>query len=53
LDVIRGLADEIICLEVPEDFYAVGQYFKEFAQVPDDEVVAILKEIRSKPPILK
>jgi len=48
LQEIRGLADEVICLEVPEDFYAVGQYFEEFTQVSDDEVTAILRQSRSK-----
>jgi predicted phosphoribosyltransferase len=48
LDMIRGLADEVVCLEVPEIFYAVGQFFLEFPQVSDEEVVTLLKQSRFK-----
>ncbi|HUK39682.1 MAG TPA: phosphoribosyltransferase family protein [Candidatus Acidoferrales bacterium] len=39
-------ADEVVCLHVPEeyDFYAVGQFFKDFSQVSDDDVIAILQK---------
>jgi len=47
LEMIRGLADEVVCLEVPEIFYAVGQFFFEFPQVSDEEVIALLKRSRS------
>jgi predicted phosphoribosyltransferase len=50
LQEIRDLADEIVCLEVPEDFFAVGQFFEEFNQVSDDEVTDILRESRSGSP---
>jgi len=48
LQMIRGLADEVVCLEAPEIFYAVGQFFLEFPQVSDDEVMTILKQSRSR-----
>jgi predicted phosphoribosyltransferase len=48
LQMVRGLADEVICLEAPEIFYAVGQFFLEFPQVSDEEVITILKQCRSK-----
>lgn len=35
-------ADEVICLEQPMHFYAVGQWYRHFGQVSDDEVVALL-----------
>jgi predicted phosphoribosyltransferase len=35
--------DAMVCLNVPADFYAVGQFFDDFDQVSDDDVVAILK----------
>lgn len=35
--------DELVCLETPEYFYAVGQFYRHFPQVEDDEVVAALK----------
>lgn len=42
LDRIRPLADEVICLHTPAMFYAVGQFYRRFDQVEDDEVVAAL-----------
>lgn len=34
--------DAMVCLNVPADFYAVGQFFDDFRQVSDDDVVTIL-----------
>ncbi|WP_152527155.1 hypothetical protein [Halomonas sp. PBN3] len=39
---LETLADEVVCGEVPERFGAVGQFFADFDQVGDDEVVALL-----------
>jgi putative phosphoribosyl transferase len=36
-------ADEIVCLMAPADFYAVGQFFEDFSQVTDENVVEILR----------
>jgi putative phosphoribosyl transferase len=36
-------ADAMICLNVPAEFYAVGQFFKDFSQVTDDDVISILR----------
>lgn len=41
-------ADAIVCLSVPADFYAVGQFFKDFSQVTDDEAIAIMQERDSR-----
>jgi putative phosphoribosyl transferase len=38
----------MVCLNVPADFRAVGQFFKDFSQVSDEDVVAILREHESK-----
>jgi predicted phosphoribosyltransferase len=48
LQEIRALADEAVCLDVPPDFYAVGQFFEEFTQVSDEEVIALLQQRRSR-----
>ncbi len=40
---LEKVADEVVCLMAPEDFYAVGQFFEEFRQVSDEEVIEILK----------
>ncbi|HEX5037840.1 MAG TPA: phosphoribosyltransferase family protein [bacterium] len=47
VDKIRPYADQVVCLETPRDFYAVGQFFEDFGQVEDEEVVALLKEAAS------
>jgi putative phosphoribosyl transferase len=47
----RALAhecDEIACLEMPAEFYAVGRFFRDFAQVSDEDVMAILQERKSQ-----
>ena len=44
LAVIRPLCDRLICLEAPEDFLAVGQFYREFPQVEDTQVVDLLRE---------
>jgi predicted phosphoribosyltransferase len=40
---ITAEADEVVCLEIPDHFYAVGQFFEDFSQVSDAEVVAMLR----------
>jgi len=44
---LRAKADEVICLETPSPFWAVGQGYHDFPQVQDDEVRRILSEARS------
>lgn len=39
---IKPLVDEFIVLDIPMSFYAVGQFFNDFPQVTDDDVVEIL-----------
>jgi predicted phosphoribosyltransferase len=39
---LRGEADEVVALETPEPFYAVGEWYRRFAQTSDDEVVGEL-----------
>lgn len=43
LERVRPLADEVVCLLVPEDFQAVGQFYRHFDQVADVEVIALLR----------
>lgn len=44
-DTVRELgdaADEVVCLVTPEHFRAVGQWYRDFTQTPDEVVVALL-----------
>ncbi len=43
LGKVRPLADETVCLEVPEFFQAVGEFYFDFPQVTDEEVEAALR----------
>jgi putative phosphoribosyl transferase len=40
---IRELADELLFLETPENFIAVGVWYQDFSPTDDNEVVAVLK----------
>lgn len=42
-EALRSDADLVICLAEPEPFRSVGQWYQEFAQVTDSEVVAALE----------
>lgn len=39
---LGGLYDDIVCLEQPPGFRAVGQFYVDFRQLSDDEVAAVL-----------
>jgi putative phosphoribosyl transferase len=47
LEALRNEADETICLNTPEDFFAVGQFYRRFPQLEDDEVTTLLEQARS------
>ena len=40
--------DKLVCLRVPYDFAAVGQFYALFPQTTDDEVISILKEEKAR-----
>ena len=48
IEKIKRIVDEIICLEIPENFVGVGQFYENFEQVSDDEVIRLLKKINKK-----
>jgi putative phosphoribosyl transferase len=43
---LEQVADEVVCLEAPDWFAAVGEAYEDFGQVGDDEVVDLLDEAR-------
>jgi predicted phosphoribosyltransferase len=43
LEKVRAHADEVVCLHVPPFFYAVGQFYDDFPQVSDEEVISLLR----------
>ena len=50
LEKIKPLADEIICLSAPEDFMAVAQFYSQFPQVEDTQVIALLEACANPKP---
>jgi uncharacterized protein (TIGR00369 family) len=45
---MRGDADEVICLEMPGRFLAIGEWYEDFAQTSDEEVIALLRAARAR-----
>lgn len=43
----KGVVDEFICLSTPDPFFAVGQFYNEFHQVTDEEVISRLIELKA------
>lgn len=41
---LRAHCDDVICLLKPDYFVAIGQFYQDFTQVEDEEVVALLRE---------
>lgn len=42
LTQISQLADQIVCLETPSDFFAIGSWYENFSQITDEEVYQLL-----------
>ena len=49
LELVRPYCDEVVCLEAPPEFFAVGQFYREFRQVEDDEVIGLLARGAKRP----
>ena len=43
---LKSLADKVICLYTPEYFQAIGQFYKDFSQTTDEEVINLLQLCR-------
>jgi putative phosphoribosyl transferase len=41
---LAGVADQFVAVDTPRDFRAVGQFYRDFTQVSDDQVVRLLDE---------
>lgn len=44
---LRSEADRVVCLAAPEPFHAVGEFYSQFEQIRDAEVVSLLAEASS------
>ena len=43
LAALADAADEVVCLEAPDPFFAIGQWYRDFSQTADAEVVDLLR----------
>ena len=46
---LMGDADEVICLEMPDRFLAIGEWYEDFSQTSDEEVISLLRAARRGP----
>ncbi|WP_324790346.1 phosphoribosyltransferase family protein [Streptomyces sp. H51] len=46
---LGGDADELVCPYTPRSFFAIGEFYADFSQTDDDEVVACLEEAVDHP----
>ncbi len=44
---LGGAFDEVVCLAQPPEFFGIGQFYVDFAQVGDNEVIQLLDEARA------
>jgi len=47
LSALRPNVDDIVCLETPEPFFAIGAHYIDFRQLSDDEVSSLLETFRT------
>ncbi len=43
---LETVVDEVICLLIPDEFYAVGFHYENFDQTTDEEVIHLINELR-------
>jgi uncharacterized protein (TIGR00369 family) len=46
--MLAGDIDELVCLETPERFLAIGEWYDDFSQTRDEEVVSLLRAARAE-----
>ncbi|MCQ4084993.1 phosphoribosyltransferase [Streptomyces sp. RB6PN25] len=42
-DLLGDVADEFVCVDTPDDFFGIGQFYADFAQTTDEEVIACIE----------
>lgn len=47
LQAIQIEADEVVCLQIPQPFHSVGQWYEDFRQVSDEDVVRCLDDAKT------
>ncbi len=52
VSIFREIVDSLVCLYIPEEFYAVGQFYNDFDQTSDEEVIKLLANRTTTQPSL-
>jgi len=42
-DEFRHIVDDVVCVQTPEPFYAVGVWYEDFSQTSDFEVQQLIR----------
>jgi predicted phosphoribosyltransferase len=48
---MREVADDVVCVQTPDPFYAVGLWYEDFSQTTDEEVREFLARSAARPPV--
>ncbi len=51
IQALRPLVDEVVCPHTPEPFQAIGLWYRDFSQTPDEEVIALMEELAGPVPV--
>jgi predicted phosphoribosyltransferase len=46
IELLSPVVDEIVCVDMPEYFRGVGQFYADFTQTTDEEVIDLLEKAR-------
>lgn len=47
VDLVSKAVDQVVCPATPEPFFAVGQFYNDFGQTTDEEVISIIRRLDS------
>lgn len=47
---LQKKVDRVVCLHTPEEFYAVGQFYENFSQTSDEEVIEVMQKYKYPSP---
>jgi putative phosphoribosyl transferase len=50
IEELRREADDVVCLSTPALFWAIGQFYRDFHQLTDQEVIRMLESARREQP---
>jgi putative phosphoribosyl transferase len=49
IEELNEMADRVVCLYTPEYFKAIGEFYTDFSQTSDEEVIGLMREGKQRP----